>query len=110
MGVNDAAPVAFINQRTSDRRLVTVCPVGRPGNPVAVGSQVRLIATGGKRQTGEVYADGGFLLQSFPQLSFGPPTGKTVVQVEVRWPDGMPTIRNHDLETPSINHRPEDSL
>jgi len=88
IGVNDQPMEAFTANGAPGRQVVNVRLKGSPGNLRAIGARVSVELFGGKTQTAEVAAGGGYLSQSSATLTFGLPSGETVRALRVRWPDG----------------------
>ena len=95
---NDATTLAWRNAGVSGRHSFRVRLQGRPGNPTAIGAQLRLELADGMTQTMELQAGGGYYSQSAPGTFFGYPDGNLPRRLTVRWPDG--TMTNHDFNTP----------
>lgn len=84
---------AFINNSAAlgvAGEMLVITLKGKPGNPAAVGSRIRLYGAGNvSSQSAEITAGSGYLSQSAAQVYFGlglPPTDS--LQFQVRWPDG----------------------
>ena len=87
--------MAFQHQGgTSERLLVHL--VGPIGNRSAVGARVTMITVAGRQQTAEVYAGGSYLAQSPAAIGFSVPSGDSVQEVWVRWPDGSTATASPD--------------
>jgi hypothetical protein len=85
---NDAPVLAFEQQPPERGRLITVRLAGPPGNPTGIGARITLRTSGGRSQTAEVTAGGGYLSQSSAALVFGVPTDDELDAITVVWPDG----------------------
>ena len=92
IGLNDAPAMAFRLRTKPAGEIVTVRLEGPAGNRIAAGASVRFVLDDGSTQSAEVYAGGGYLSQSPPELAFGIPSGHTAKEIAVRWPDGRETL------------------
>jgi hypothetical protein len=88
---NNAATLAFRNNRIGGRNSLRVALRGVAGNPSAVGAHVSVELSGGAVQAAEVRAGSGYLSQSTASLFFGYPDSTPPVRVRVRWPSGAAT-------------------
>lgn len=102
VGVNQGELRAFENTVDRTNRVLGVRLQGQRGNPTAVGSRIILKLKGGRMQTAEVYAGGGYLSQSEATVRFGLGTTGEVDQIEVRWPRGKITQHRVNLQSSPI--------
>lgn len=89
---NNDRPLLFLNQSTAGAPIAIRLKANpaKPGNPTAIGAQVKVMLADGATQTAEVHAGSGYLSQSSPTLHFGAGTS-TLKEIQVRWPDGKTT-------------------
>jgi hypothetical protein len=85
---NHSTAMAWHNRGMPDRHSFQVRLQGRPGNPTAVGAQLRLELTDRTVQVAEITAGGGYYSQSAGGVFFGWPEGNPPRRLSVRWPDG----------------------
>ncbi|MCA9197371.1 MAG: ASPIC/UnbV domain-containing protein [Planctomycetales bacterium] len=71
---------------------------GTSSNRDAIGARLILTDSTGQQQIKTLRAGDGYLAQSSKTIHFGLPAGRTVQQLEVRWPSGSVETWN-DLET-----------
>jgi hypothetical protein len=91
LGLNNGPLVALENRGPRESRPFRVRLRGKIGNPSGIGSKIVCRFDDGATQTAELYAGDGYLSQSSPELAVGLPSGRQVVAVDVRWPDGKTT-------------------
>jgi hypothetical protein len=101
---NNATTLAWRNGGVAGRHSFQVLLEGRPGNPTAVGAQVRLELADGTVQVGEVTAGGGYYSQSAPGVFFGWPEGNPPRRLSVRWPDGSGSEQVFSSAPPATLH------
>ncbi|MCP5110785.1 MAG: CRTAC1 family protein, partial [bacterium] len=103
IGINDGEAVAFAANPLVKQNTLCVQLRGPAGNPDAAGARVSVIHKGGRKQTQQVSAGGGYLSQSSPRLFFGTgEAGKAGIEhLEVVWPNGKKTT--HQL--PALEQR-----
>jgi len=88
---NDVA-LAFHNGGRPGRHSFAVALRGPPGNPTAIGAQVRVTSRDGRSQLAEIAAGSGYLSQSTAAGFFGYTDANPPVEIRVRWPDGRTSI------------------
>ena len=88
---NSSRCLAFENSMISGRNSFSVSLRGGLGNPRAIGAKITIELKDGRRRSAEIYAGGGYLSQSVPEVFFGYPDGNEPKKITVRWPDGRPT-------------------
>jgi hypothetical protein len=98
---NGATSLAFRNARAPGRNCLRVELRGRPGNPAAVGSSIRLEHSDGAIQACEVFAGSGYYSQSTSAAFFGWTGANPPARIRVRWPSGAST--EHALGAPETS-------
>ncbi|MGK0188431.1 MAG: hypothetical protein ACI9R3_004242 [Verrucomicrobiales bacterium] len=94
IGINDGFPLAYLNQRESERLVIRLV-----GSDIS-GARVRVTDQSGAVQVQEIYSGGGYLSQSSGSLFFSGRSSKfESVSVSVRWPDGYEST--HDVSARS---------
>ena len=83
IGMNDNAPIYLENSSAAEMNSIRL--VGPAENTTAIGAKVFLSFEDGRQQSHEIYAGGGYLSQSVPEI-FTNIEG--LQSIEVRWPDG----------------------
>jgi hypothetical protein len=83
--------LAFRNCGVVGHKPLSVTLRGLPGNPRAVGAQITLELTDGKKQVAEVQAGAGYYSQSSAACWFGYLENNSPRLLRVRWPDGATT-------------------
>ena len=91
IGVNNGPVIVYVNQASSQNRILQVLLQGSPGNPQAIGAQVTVHLEDGSTQTAEIHGGGSYLSQSGRKLMFGLGRSLQADRIEVRWPDGTAT-------------------
>ncbi|MEC9056008.1 MAG: CRTAC1 family protein, partial [Verrucomicrobiota bacterium] len=89
----NSSPVMVFSEppgRERRNRLLEIRLKGKKGNAAAVGARITVRGEGIRQQTCEVTAGSGYLGQSEAARWFGlgPSKAGTLVQIEIRWPDG----------------------
>ena len=88
---NSSRCLAFENAMITGRNSFSVSLRGGLGNPRAIGAKITVELKDGRRRSAEIYAGGGYLSQSVPEVFFGYPDGNEPKTITVRWPDGRAT-------------------
>ena len=91
---NDTTTLAWRNGGVAGRHSFRVLLQGHPGNPTAIGAQLRLELADGTLQLAEAQAGGGYYSQSAPGAFFGWPDGNPPRRLVIRWPDGSTSTEN----------------
>lgn len=98
VGINDAAPEAFVRRQEPPRRPLAVrLPGLNTKHPVSTaGARVTARLSDGSVRVAEIYAGGGYLSQSPAEVFLAAPTDVSIESVEVQWPDGTRTDHAND--------------
>ncbi|HEY8993901.1 MAG TPA: FG-GAP-like repeat-containing protein [Lacunisphaera sp.] len=96
---NNSTTLAWRNQGLPERHSFQVRLQGKPGNPTAIGSALRLELTDGTVQLAEITAGGGYYSQNSAAAFFGWRDGNPPRRLLVRWPDGS-SLEHRFTEAP----------
>ncbi len=106
IGMNNAEPIVFLNQHENKQtHPLRIRLNGTKGNARSIGARVTVTVSGIASQTAEIYAGGSYLSQTNTDLIFAIPkeSDSKKVKVHIRWPDGVNSEIEADLESQFLN-------
>jgi hypothetical protein len=114
IGINNAELETFVQSGRPPGTALAARLTDRDGNPAA-GARASALLSDGSQRVAEIYAGGGYLSQSPPEVYVTSPEGVRVESIEVQWPDGSRSLHENDgwsgrVELRQPEARPELSL